>query len=105
MEHESETIELKVRDYVSPECACKIEDIVNGVPHVLESAFDPISNRLKVKAHKGMVTAEDIIKELEKCKIHCEEGMPHHEMAGKEHEATKMKMPAKHDHHAMMEGE
>jgi hypothetical protein len=81
MEHESETIELDVRHYVSPECTCKIEGILNSVPHVLESAFDPGSNHLKVKVHKGMVAAKDIIKELEKCKIQCEQGKPPHEMA------------------------
>src|SRR3990170_3301116 len=105
MEHETETIELNVHDYVSPECSCKIEDVVNSVPHVLESAFDPVSNRLRVKVHKGVVTAKDIIKELEKCKIRCEEPMITHAMGKMEHEAMKMKAPARHDHHAMMEGE
>jgi Cu2+-exporting ATPase len=105
MEHESETIELNVRDYISPECSCKIEEIVNSIPHVLESAFDPVSNRLTVKVHRGMASANDVVKALEKCKIHCEEGQPHHEMGKVEHEAIKMKMPAKHDHHAMMESE
>jgi Cu2+-exporting ATPase len=105
MEHESETIELDVRSYVSPECSCKIEEMTTRVPHVLEAAFNPVTNRLTVKAHKGMVTAKDIIKALEKCKIQCEERMPHHEMAGMEHGTMKMKIPAKHDHHAMMEGE
>ena len=105
MEHESEIIELNVRDYISPECACKIEDIANNIPHVLESTFDPVSNRLKVKAHRGMVTAKDIVKALEKCKIQCEDGMPTHEMGKMEHEAMKMEMPTKHDHHAMMESE
>ena len=105
MEHESETIELNVRDYISPECSCKIEEIVNSIPHVLESAFDPVSNRLTVKVHRGMVTANDVVKALEKCKIHCEEGTPPHELGKVEHEAIKMKMPAKHDHHTMMEAE
>ena len=105
MEHESEIIELNVRDYISPECACKIEDIANNIPHVLESTFDPVSNRLKVKAHRGMVTAKDIVKALEKCKIQCEDGMPTHEMGKMEHEAMRMEMPTKHDHHAMMESE
>ena len=81
MEHELETIELNVRDYISPECSCKIEDIVNRVPHVLEATFNPVTNQLKVKVHRGMVSAKDIIKELEKCKVHCEDGIPTHEMA------------------------
>ena len=102
MEHEYEIIKLNVRDYISPECSCKIEDMVNSIPHVLEATFDPISNQLKVKAHKGMVTAKDIIKELKQCAVRCQESMPAHEMAHMEHEAMKMKKPAKHDHHAMM---
>jgi len=105
MEHEYEIIELNVRDYISPECSCKIEDMVNSVPHVLEATFDPISNQLRVKAHKGMVTAKDIIKELKQCAVRCQTRMPAHEMAHMEHEAMKMKKPAKHDHHAMMEAE
>jgi len=106
MEHESETIELNVRDYISPECSCKIEDIANSVPHVLESAFDPVSNRLTVKVHRGMATENDILKALEKCKIHCEEkSTPAHQMDKMNHETMKMKMPTKHYHHAMMEAE
>jgi len=105
VEHEYEIIELNIRDYISPECSCKIEDMVNSFPHVLEATFDPISNQLRVKAHKGMVTAKDIIKELEQCTVRCQERMPAHEMANMEHEAMKMKKPAKHDHHAMMEAE
>jgi Cu2+-exporting ATPase len=105
MEHDSETIELNVRDYISPECSCKIEEIVNNIPHVLESAFDPVSNRLTVKVHKGMTSVNDVIKALEKCKVHCKERKPPHEMGKMEHEAMKMKMPTKHDHHAMMESE
>jgi len=105
MENESETIELDVRSYVSPECSCKIEDIARSVPHVLEAAFDPVSNHLTVKAHKGMVTAKDVVKQLEKCKIPCEKDTQPHDMGKMEHEDMKMKTPAKHDHHAMMEGE
>lgn len=105
MGHESEIIELNVRDYISPECSCKIEDMVNRVPHVLEATFDPISNQLKVKAHKGMVTAKDIINELEQCTVFCQESMPGHDMTHMEHEAMGMKKPTMHDHHAMMEAE
>lgn len=105
MEHEYGIIELKINDYISPECSCRIEDIVNNVPHVLESTFDPVNNLLKVKGHKGMVTANDIIKELKRYSIRCEESVPANEMAHMEHEAMKTKKPAAHDHHAMMETE
>src|SRR4030067_3788054 len=105
MEHETETIELNVRGYISPECSCRIEDIVNSVPHVLESSFDPVSNRLRVKVHRGMTTANDVAKALEKCKIQCAEPMPHHELGKMEHKAMKMKMTAKHDNHPFMHDE
>lgn len=105
MESEYETIELEVHDYVSPECSCKIEDMVNAVPHVIDSTFDPVNNLLKVKVHKSMATSKEIIEELKRCAIRCEQRVPTHEKAHMEHEAMKMKKPATHDHHAMMEAE
>ncbi len=107
METEYETIKLNVRDYVSPECSCKIEDMVKAIPHVIESSFDPVNNLLTVKAHRGMVTSNRIAEELKRCKIRCEEGKPLHEMGSMEHEAMEgmSSMPASHDHHAMMEAE
>jgi Cu2+-exporting ATPase len=100
-----ETIELQVRDYISPECSCKVEDMVNALPHIVESSFDPVSNILTVKVHRGMTSANDIMKELEQCAIRCEQRKPAHEMAHMEHEAMKMKKPMAHDHHAMMAAE
>lgn len=105
METDFEIIELQVRDYISPECTCKVEDMVKAVPHVVEASFDPVNNMLKVKVHKGMASARDIIKELKQCAVRCEQRMPAHEMASMEHKAMKMKKPATHDHHVMMEAE
>jgi len=105
MENSSEIIELEVRDYISPECSCKIEAMVNSVKHVVDSNFDPVNNLLKVKVHKGMVTAKDIINELKRCAVRCEERKLAYEKAPMEHAAMKMKKPAAHDHHAMMEAE
>ncbi|MFQ5832542.1 MAG: hypothetical protein ACE5H4_07560 [Candidatus Thorarchaeota archaeon] len=100
-----ETISLKVNDYISPECSCKIEDMVNAIPHVVDSAFDPINHLLSVKVHQDMVSAGEVIEGLRQCAIRCEERKPSHEMAHIEHEATRMHKPAAHDHHAMMEVE
>jgi len=91
MQDEYEIIELEIRDYVSPECSCKIEDMVNSVEHVVDSSFDPVNNLLKVKVHKGMVTAKDIIEELKRCAVRCEEAKTAHERASMELEAVKMK--------------
>jgi Cu2+-exporting ATPase len=100
-----ETIELQVRDYISPECSCKVEDMINALPHVVESSFDPVNNILKVKVHRGMTSANDIIKGLKQCAILCGQRTPTYEKAHMEHEAMKMKKPATHDHHAMMEAQ
>ncbi len=105
MESEYEIIALKVSDYVSPECSCKVEDMVNAIPHVVDSTFDPVNNTLKVRVHRGMASAKDIIEELKRCSVRCEQRMPEHEMAHMEHETLKMKKPAAHDHHAMMASE
>jgi len=105
MQSEYEALELEVRDYISPECTCKVEDMVNRVPHVVDSTFDSANNMLKVRVHKGMVTANEIIEELKRCGVRCEQRMPSHAKAHMEHEAMKMKKPAAHDHHAMMEAE
>ena len=105
MENEYDLIELSISDYVSPECSCRIEDMVNKVPHVLESTFNPVTNQLRVKTHRGMVTSEDIMKELRECSVRCQEKMPAHEIAYMEHEVMKMKKPSEHDHNAMMEAE
>ena len=72
---------------------------------MLEASFDPISNGLTVKVHKGMASARSIVQELEKCRISCGQGEPAHEMTSREQKAMSMKMPVKHDHHVMMEAE
>lgn len=105
MEMDYETIELQVREYISPECTCKIEDMINALPHVVSSSFDPVNNMLKVKVHKGMTSSQDIIEKLKECSIRCEQRVPTHQMARMEHEAMKAKKPSPHDHHAMMETE
>ncbi len=99
-----ETLRLEIRDYIRPECSCKVEDMVNSVEHVIDSSFDPVNNILTVKIHKGMVSAEDIIDKLKRCGIRCEEEETVHGKAHMEHEAAKMKKPAPHDHHAMING-
>jgi Cu2+-exporting ATPase len=103
-----ETIELEVKDYMSPECTCKVEDIAKAIPHVMDASFNPVSNLLTVKSHSGMLKSKDIIKKFEECGIACREGREFSKKVQDEHEGMKMeekgKAPA-HDHHAMMEAE
>lgn len=55
-------LRLEIRDYIRPECSCKVEDMVNSIEHVANSAFDPVNNLLTVKVHTGMVSGNDIMK-------------------------------------------
>ncbi|HLN45273.1 MAG TPA: copper-translocating P-type ATPase [Candidatus Sulfotelmatobacter sp.] len=120
MDADFETITLQVRDYIFPECTCRVEDMVKAIPHVVDASFDSINNVLTVKIHRGMASASDMIKELKKCKIQCEQRVSereilqtkheameqgHHEMTGMEHKSVEMKKSAAHDHHAMMAAE
>ncbi len=120
MKDQYETIRLEVQDYIRPECSCKIEDIAKSVEHVADSTFDPVNNVLMVKVHKGMVSARDIIDELKRCMVRCEEGQTARmepeakteHMEHMEHEArpyremrAAVEKPTVHDHHAMMEAQ
>ena len=73
METDFEIIQLQVRNYISPECVCRVEGMVKAVPHVVEASFDPVNNILIAKVHRGMASANDIIEELKRCAVHCEQ--------------------------------
>jgi len=106
MEGSTETFLLSVEEYLGPECACDVERMVGRLDHVVDVAFDPLTNVIKVTAHRGMITREDIIEHLKRCRIKCSEAPPHR--ARHEHAAGEMLMeghPPEHDHHAMMEAD
>ncbi len=99
---------LYIRDYLSYDCACGVEDAVREMEHVIDVSYDPVNFLLTVKSHKGMVKPEDIKQAVLKRGISSEMMKSPHEMAKMEHEAMKMAKPGepmKHDHHAMMEAD
>jgi len=103
-----EIIHLDLKDHVRGECGCKIEDMAKEVPHIIDASYDPVNEHLVVKAHKGMVSAKDILKALEDCKVRCELSKSLPEKAHMEHMTMEMRQRGKvpeHDHHAMMEAE
>lgn len=103
-----ETIEVEIKEYMRPECSCRLEDIAKSVPHVTDASFNPVSNTLIIKAHPDMVKSEDVLKKLQDCGIRCGKGKGFQEKVHDEHAGMKMEdkgMPPKHDHHAMMEAE
>ncbi|MFQ5801017.1 MAG: hypothetical protein ACE5HH_04785, partial [Candidatus Hydrothermarchaeales archaeon] len=105
---EMEIIELEIKEYMSPECTCRVEDIAKDIPHVMDASFNPVTNLLRIKAHSGMVKSKDVIKRFEECGIACREGRSLSEKVHDEHEDMKMEakgMAPPHDHHAMMEAE
>ena len=108
MSEDLEIIHLDLSDYIGVECGCKIEDMAKRINHVVDASYDPVSDHLVVKAHKGMITTKDIQKALEECRVRCEESKSLPEKAHMEHMATEMRKKGKfpkHDHHAMMEAE
>jgi P-type Cu2+ transporter len=123
MDSDFEIIVLQVKEYISPECTCKVEDKARTVPHVVEASFDPVNNLLSVKVHRSIVSNKDVIKALKECAVHCEQYLPMHEMSQMQHEAKEKKMPIEHgiaglehrqmktekpsapDHHVMMASE
>ena len=96
MEIDFDIFTLQVKDYISPECTFKIEEKAKTVPHVVEASFDPLSNVLTVKSHRGMVSAQDITKVLRQFAVRCEQSLPSHEMSTMQHEAKTQKMPIEH---------
>ncbi len=108
MDEDYDTAKLYIRDYLSYDCACGVEDAVKALKHVIDVSYDPVNFFLTVKSHKGMVKPEDIKQAVLKRGISCEMMKPPHEMAKMEHEAMKRAKPGepmKHDHHAMMEAD
>jgi P-type Cu2+ transporter len=112
MESDFESIILQAKDHISPECTCKVEDMVNALPHVLESSFDPINGLLKVKVHRGMTSKKEIIDRLKKCSLPCEQSnaFSSASMGNMDHKAMNMPMKmgtqkTMQDHHSMMEAE
>ncbi|MEE8357912.1 MAG: copper-translocating P-type ATPase [Candidatus Hydrothermarchaeales archaeon] len=103
-----DTIELELKNYMSPECTCRVEDIAKSISHVMDASFNPVSNLLTIKAHSGMVKSKDVIKRFEECGIECKKGRTLKEKVHDEHMGMKMEMkgmPPEHDHHAMMEAD
>jgi cation transport ATPase len=67
---------LNVAEYISPECTCKVEDMVNKLDHITDVEFNPLTQVLKVTAHQGMMTREALIKHIEDCGVHCADDAP-----------------------------
>ena len=67
---------LNVTDYISPECTCKVEDMVAKLEHVASVEFNPLTQILKVTAHQGMMTREALTKHLEDCGVLCSDDAP-----------------------------
>ncbi|MFQ6052830.1 MAG: heavy metal translocating P-type ATPase, partial [Candidatus Bathyarchaeia archaeon] len=106
MRDATETFLLRIDEYIGPDCACDVEDMVRRLGHVVDVAFDPLTNVVKVTAHRGRITRGDIIEHLEDCRVRCSEAPAH--VAHHEHAEGEMPMegrPPEHDHHGTMEAD
>ncbi len=60
MDEDYDITKLYIRDYLSYDCACGVEDAVKAMNHIIDVSYDPVNFLLTVKSHKGMVKPEDI---------------------------------------------
>jgi len=95
-----ETINLVLKDYMPPDCTCKIEDKLKAKRGILEASINTIGGIVWVEYDADQITLDKIKHVLHQCGYHCEgerQKMAHAHIQHAHHEVEH------HDHHAMME--
>ncbi len=95
-----ESINLVLKDYMPPDCTCKIEDKLLKKQGVLDAAVNSIDDVVYVEYDADQISLDAIKHVLHQCGYKCQG--EHHDMAHQhlEHEHHKAEH---HDHHARME--
>lgn len=95
-----QTINLVLKDYMPPDCNCKVEDKLLKKQGVLDAAVNAIEDVVYVEYDADQISLDAIKHVLHQCGYKCHG--EHHNMAQHhiEHEDHKAEH---HDHHAMME--
>jgi Cu2+-exporting ATPase len=97
-----ETITLALKDYMPPDCTCRIEDQVRHNEGILDVTMNPVDDVVQIMYDGETIELEQIKAILERCGYRCEgeTGMPAHAHMQHEHQKAEG-----HDHHAMMEAD
>lgn len=97
----ADTVTLSLRQYVAPDCTCRLEERIAALHGVYHAAINPVADTLQVTYDPEAVTLEHLKHMLMEMGCPCEGEPTHHAAhAHMEHEGHKAEG---HDHHAMME--
>ncbi len=95
---------LQIRDFMSPDCSCQIEDRVLEVPGVHHAELNTLTGELSVHL-TAEGSAEAVVQQLKQCGYECGARLGATEMSHEEHQAHAAGTAPEHDHHAMMEAD
>jgi Cu2+-exporting ATPase len=97
---ERATITLALKEYIGPDCPCRMEDQLRGMHGVLDVAINPVADAVQLTYDADMVSLDHLKHMLSQMGCRCEGQEERPAMAHMEHEQHKAEG---HDHHAMME--
>jgi Cu2+-exporting ATPase len=93
-------VTLALKEFVGPDCPCRMEDHMRGMHGVLEAMINPVADTVQLIYDADMVSLEHVKHMLAQMGCRCEGEEERPAMAHMQHEQHKAEG---HDHHAMME--
>ena len=95
-----QSITLALKEYVGPDCPCRLEDHIRALHGVLDVAINPVADTVQLTYDADAVELDHLKHMLAQLGCPCEGEQDHTAHAHVTHEQHKA---AEHDHHAMME--
>ncbi len=95
-----QSVTLALKEYVGPDCPCRLEDRVQALHGVHEVHINPVADTVHLVYDSDVVSLEHLKHTLAQLGCSCEGEEEHTAHAHMEHEHHKAEG---HDHHAMME--
>jgi Cu2+-exporting ATPase len=95
-----QSVTLTLKEYVGPDCPCRLEDRIQALHGVHEAHINPVADTVHLVYDADVVSLEHLKHTLAQLGCSCEgeeEGTAHAHMEHEHHKAEG------HDHHAMME--
>jgi Cu2+-exporting ATPase len=94
------SVTLALKEYVGPDCPCRLEDRIQALRGVHEAHINPVADTVHLVYDADVVNLERLKHTLAQLGCACEGEEEHTARAHMEHEHHKAEG---HDHHAMME--
>ncbi len=96
------SVVLALKEYVGPDCPCKLEDRIRALHGVHEAYINPVADTVHLVYDADVVGLEHLKHMLAQLGCRCEGEQDHTAHAHMTHEQHKAEG---HDHHAMMEAD